>query len=70
MKCTFKRVYECVCFCVLCFNYFSVSLVFFAFFRLLNAIIFFLFSACALFNDNFAPIQLIRLNLDLCVSAV
>lgn len=73
MKCTFKSV--CVC---LSFNYFSV---FAGFFSLVLNIISFLFSVVLratrpadffflLFNDNnFAPIQLIRLNLDLCVSA-
>lgn len=60
----------------LSFNYFSV---FAGFFSLLLNIISFLFSVVLratrfavflLFNDNnFAPIQLIRLNLDLCVSA-
>lgn len=69
MKCTFKRVYECVFF--VCFNYFSVSLVFFAFLLFIKCYHFLLvFRARPLFNDNFAPIQLIRLNLDLCVSAV
>lgn len=62
----------------LSFNYFSV---FAGFFSLLLNIISFLFSVVLratrsavtfflLFNDNnFAPIQLIQLNLDLCVSA-
>lgn len=62
-----ESVRVCVCF-VLCFNYFSVSLVFFAF--IFIKCYHFLLVFRALFNDNFAPIQLIRLNLDLCVSAV